>query len=89
MRKVVYTKHVMNTEKLTQFVVKSRNKIKTLNAKRDSSANVLIAVALVLFVGFMVYNFVGSQLTQVASKSYSPTAITPIPTSTPTPTPVQ
>lgn len=83
----------MDANKISQFLITTRDKVKELNSRRDPSTNVFIAVALVFFGGFMLYNFIGSQLTQVASKSYSPTAITPIPTvvttTTPSPSPAQ
>lgn len=56
--------------------------------KRFSSPlmNGLLLVVLILMGGFMTYNFVGHQLTQLAGVSEE-RLITPTPTGNPTPTP--
>lgn len=84
---VVYTKHAMATNKFIEIDSKVRNQLKSLNNRRDPSANVFIVVGLVFIGGFMLYNFIGNQLTLVESRTYKPVAVTPIPTATSTPTP--
>jgi hypothetical protein len=72
-----------------RFLLAVVERFQTFNAKRDPRANALIFASIILLGGFMMYNFVGKQLTQVASQSHTPAVATPKPsvTLTPTPTP--
>ncbi|MBA3724517.1 MAG: hypothetical protein H0W89_06580, partial [Candidatus Levybacteria bacterium] len=46
-------------------------------SQRSPRTNALIIAGVILLSGFMAYNFIGRQMTQLAGKSYRPPVITP------------
>lgn len=88
MRNLGYTNYMAtsNGEKLLQMQAKFEKYYNQFNSQRKPRANALIIAGVILLGGFMTYNFVGRELTQVASKSYRPAVVTPTPSVSPTPT---
>jgi hypothetical protein len=76
----------MDSKKLTQLQARLQKQFNTFNASRKPRTNALMFAGIILLGGFMTYNFVGSQLTQVQSRSQRPAVATPKPSFTPTPT---
>lgn len=84
-RSVSYTIHTMD-QKIVLLQDKFEKSFQQFNSKRKPRTNALILAGLILLGGFMMYNFVGQQLTQVASKTYGPAVATPKPSLSISPT---
>jgi hypothetical protein len=76
------------SEKLLQLQARVQQGFREFNAKRKPRYNALLIAGVILLGGFMTYNFIGKQLTQVANKSTRVVA-TPKPTQIVSPTPSQ
>ncbi len=73
------------TNRLT-LLRKVRYTIYVMNtSQRSPRTNALIIAGVILLSGFMAYNFIGRQMTQLAGKSYRPPVVTPTQILSPTP----
>ncbi len=77
----------MDSKTLLKVQAAVIKRFQAFNAKRDPRANALLFAAIILLGGFMMYNFIGQELTQVASQSQYRAVATPKPTQVVSPTP--